>query len=427
MLEVMAFFIGFFCGGLAVFFIYRKKQDELGELKLNVVRSEEQLIAERLKSETLLKTQQDFFKKEREQTIYQFESIAQKILDQKTQLFDEKTQLGLTQTLLPFREQLTLFEKFVSDKFLTETQERFMLKGEIERLIQTHNKMANETESLTKALKGDNKFQGDWGEIVLERILETSGLRPGQEYEVQASGVNEKGETLRPDVLIRLPEDKHIIIDSKVSLKSFEYLQNIEYEEKYNQLLAEHIKSVENHVTQLASKKYQEMKGLNSPDFVFLFIPIEPAWLIVLKSKPELGSWAWEKGIAIVTASTLFTSLRTVSNLWRIDRQNKNALKIATEAGSLYDKFYGFIEELEKLGQHIESTQKSFQVTRNRLIEGRGNIVGKIQKLRELGAKTSKKIKLNTFENLELNEDRDSQEEEDDTSVQEFVMQKDKT
>lgn len=393
MTELLALVTGLLGGLVLYHWIARSKYQRLNELETELVRLEEQLKSEKLVGSQSIETQKNQFQELQKQTQAQFELLAQKILEDKSKVLTEQSHQQLGMLLGPVKEQLQVFEKAIGDKFITEAKERYMLKGEIERLVQMHDKMAVEAGALTRALKGDNKFQGDWGELVLEKILESSGLRVGEEYLVQASFQSAEGERLRPDVVIKLPENKHIIIDSKVSLKAFEAFQNAENDMVQETMLAEHLRSIETHVQQLSSKKYAEIEGLESPDFVFMFIPVEPAWLLALRGRPELGAWAWDKGVAIVTASTLFTSLRTVANLWRFERQNKNAEKIAKEAGNLYDKFVGFAEEFDKVESQISTLQSTFETAKNRLISGKGNIVTRIEKLKHLGAKASKKIK----------------------------------
>lgn len=389
-----AFFVlGLVLGSFSTFIFFRKKWSQAQVLEKELAQLTYRYESEVQILKQSLDIQKQQFKEIQQLSQSQFEVLAQKILDEKVRQFKDQSDSHLNQLLTPFREQIGQFQKTLIEKFQTETQERFMLKGEIDRLIQMHDKIATEANALTKALKGDNKFQGDWGELVLERILESSGLRPDEEYIMQSSYQSDDGNRLRPDVIIKLPENRHIIVDSKVSLKSFEAFQNCDSDSDREVFLQEHIRSIEAHVVGLSTKGYDKLSELGSPDFVFLFIPIEPAWLLALKGKPDLGAWAWEKGVAIVTASTLFTSLRTVANLWRFDRQNKNAQQIAKEAGALYDKFVGFIEEFDRIGNQLSVLQNIFETAKGRLSSGRGNIVTKIENLRLMGAKSSKQIK----------------------------------
>jgi DNA recombination protein RmuC len=397
-MSLVYFALGALTGVILMVLGFRKKFFEAERLKIEVETLSRLREQESQAFKDAIENQKEQFKELQLASQHQFEVLAQKIFEEKSRSFQESNQSHISQILAPFREQIGKFEKVIADKFATETQERFMLKGEIDRLIQMHEKLANEANALSKALRGDNKFQGDWGELVLERILESSGLREGEEYLIQTSLENDQGSRVRPDVIIKLPENRHIVIDSKVSLKSFEAYQNCDSDELKPALLSEHLRSLEAHIMGLSQKGYDKLPELGSPDFVFLFIPIEPAWLLALKVRPDLGSWAWERGVAVVTASTLFTSLRTVSNLWRLDRQNKNAEQIAKEAGALYDKFVGFLEEYDRLGTQIQAIQNSYDTAKGRLVTGKGNVISKIENLRVMGAKSSKQIKSNWLE-----------------------------
>lgn len=338
---------------------------------------------------------QEYFKELLQQSRLQFENLAHQIFEQKQQTFQQQTQQQVGLLLSPVKEQMEGFHRSIHDFFQTEIKEKSILKGEINRLIIMHEKMAGETQALSRALTMDNKFQGDWGEMVLERILESAGLREGEEYRLQMSATNAEGTTYRPDVVVLLPDQKHIIIDSKVSLKAFTQLQNeVEHLASNHQMIKAHIDSLESHIQQLAQKKYDTLEGLGSPDFVFMFVPVEAAWLVALRHQPDLGAKAWSKGVAIVTASTLFAGLRTVANLWRIEKQNRNAQKIAEEAGSLYDKMAAFMSDFEKMGLQLRSLESQYDDLRGRLASGRGNILGRFDKIKNLGAKANKTIAL---------------------------------
>ncbi len=340
-----------------------------------------------------LKGQQEFMTVFEEKTRNEFENLAQKILEVKSKTFTEQTEKNLETILKPLKERIGNFEKKVDESYAMEAKERFALKVEVGRLIQLNEKMTLETNHLTQALKGDNKFQGDWGEMVLEKILESSGLREGHEYTLQKEHLNDEGGKFRPDVIVHLPDAKHIIIDAKVSLKSYElYCRNADSKERELHLLA-HLKSILNHVEELSEKHYPKLKGLNSPEFVFLFTPIEPAYLLLMQNDPEIASKAWRRGVAIVTASTLFTSLKTVASIWRLENQNKNALEIANEGARLYDKFVGFLEDFEKIGKTFETGQTQYTSALGKLKDGPGNVFRKMELLRELGAAPNKRIK----------------------------------
>lgn len=347
---------------------------------------------------------QEYFKDLLQQSRLQFENLAHQIFEQKQQSFSQQTQQQMSLLLSPVKEQMEGFYRSIQDFFQAEIKDKSILKGEINRLIIMHDKMTGETQALSRALTLDNKFQGDWGELVLERILEAAGLREGEEFQIQMAASHADGENYRPDVVIMLPENKHIVIDSKVSLKAFTQLQNeVEQLEEGHPLIKAHIESIENHIQQLAQKKYANLEGLGSPDFVFMFVPVEAAWLVALRHYPDLASKAWGKGVAIVTASTLFAGLRTVANLWRIEKQNRNAQKIAEEAGALYDKMAAFMSDFDKLGLQIRSLESQYDDLKNRLTLGRGNILSRFDKIKVLGAKANKLITID-FEKAEDSE-----------------------
>lgn len=323
----------------------------------------------------------------------EFENLAAKIFETEARQFQESSERNLERLLVPLKERLKDFEKRVDETYQAEGRERHLLKAEVERLIQLGERMNQEANQLAQALKGDSKFQGDWGELVLENLLEASGLREGAEYLKQESLASDSGDRFRPDILVRLPDDKQIIIDSKVSLKSYELMCRAETEEERELHRRAHIDSLESHVDELAEKHYPKLKGLRTPEFVFLFTPIEPAYLLAMRHDPDLASRAWRKGVAIVTATTLFTSLRTVASIWRLENQNRNAQEIAGEAAKLYDKFVGFHDDFEKTGRLIESAFNQFEESKRKLKDGPGNVFRKIELLRELGAAPSKRLK----------------------------------
>jgi DNA recombination protein RmuC len=323
----------------------------------------------------------------------EFENLATRIFETESKQFQETSERGLERLLVPLKERLKDFEKRVEESYQAEGRERHVLKAEVERLISLNERMTKETTQLTQALKGDSKFQGDWGEFVLEGLLEASGLREGVEFSKQESLSSEAGERFRPDILIRLPDDKQIIIDSKVSLKAYESMCRAESDEERELHRKAHLDSLMSHVDELAEKHYPKLKGLRTPEFVFLFTPIEPAYLIAMRHDPELATRAWKKGVAIVTSTTLFTSLKTVASIWRLEHQNRNAQEIASEAAKLYDKFVGFHEDFEKTGRLIENAHAQYEEARRKLKDGPGNVFRKIELLRELGAAPNKRIK----------------------------------
>ncbi len=360
-------------GLVAAFFAYRYIQ----------VRSE--LVTERALSRERAQVAESL----REAARNEFAVMASKLVEEETRASEE----SLERMLSPFKERLKDFEKKVEDAYNAEGRERYVLKAEVERLIQLNEHMTRETNQLTQALKGDSKVQGDWGETILENILSASGLREGLEYTTQGVFENDAGEKLRPDLLIRLPDDKQIIVDSKVSLKAYEAYSRAESEVDRARFLDAHLDSVRAHIDGLAEKHYPRLKGLRTPEFVFLFAPIEPAYLLAIRHDPELTTRAWKKGVAIVTSTTLFTSLKTVASIWRLEHQNRNAQEIAEEAARLYDKFVGFHDDFEKLGRIFEQGTAQYTEARRKLRDGPGNVFRKIEQLRELGAAPNKRIR----------------------------------
>jgi DNA recombination protein RmuC len=322
----------------------------------------------------------------------QFKNLANDILDDKTRRFTEQNALSLDALLKPLQTKLTEFKEQVSTSYANESRERFALKSEIERLSALNVKMSDETRSLTQALKGDSKVQGNWGELVLESILESSGLRKGEEYLVQDSHTQVDGSRLQPDIVVRLPEGRHLVVDSKVSITAYaRHAESVDADSAQIELNA-HIQSLRQHIQGLSSKNYSSLYGVGSVDFVLMFIPIEPAFLLALKSAPNLYQEALAKNIVLVCPSTLMATLRTVAHLWRQDHQNKNALEIARQCGALYDKFVGFIDDMEKLGQRIDQAQTSYHDAFSKLKTGKGNLIRTAERVRELGVKPSKTL-----------------------------------
>jgi DNA recombination protein RmuC len=352
--------------------------------KLTTAQADNQSLSQQTQKQLL------YFEELKKQTKLEFEHLAQEIFQIQTQSFHSQAEKNMNTLLSPFQEKLQLFEKKVQDTYITEAKERHSLKGEIQRLMGLNDQMSKDTQSLTQALRGDSKVQGDWGELVLERILESSGLTEGREYLKQKTFENDTQEKFKPDIIISLPQNKHLIIDAKVSLKAYDlYLQNAQAKN----FMGNHIKSIERHIQQLSDKHYAHLKELNSPELVFLFIPIEPAYMLAMQADPDLCTKAWQKGIAIVSSTTLLSSLKTIASIWKLENQNKNALEIAQEAARLYDKFVGFVEDFEKLGKSIETSRSLYETATNKLQAGPGNVFRKIENLRVLGASPQKKIR----------------------------------
>jgi DNA recombination protein RmuC len=322
----------------------------------------------------------------------QFKNLANEILEDKSKRFTEQNAASLDALLKPLQTKLTEFKEQVNTSYGNEARERFALKSEIERLANLNLRMSDETRSLTQALKGDSKVQGNWGELVLESILESSGLRKGEEYLVQDSHTQSDGSRLQPDVVIKLPEGKSLVVDSKVSITAYARHAETTDPAVAEQELAAHIQSLRQHIQGLSGKNYSSLYGVGSVDFVLMFVPIEPAFLLALKTAPNLYQEALAKNIVLVCPSTLMATLRTVAHLWRQDHQNRNALEIAKQCGSLYDKFVGFVDDLEKLGQRLDQAQTSYHDAFNKLKTGKGNLIRSAEKVRELGVKPSKNL-----------------------------------
>ncbi len=335
-------------------------------------------------------------KKTEEALIGKFENLSNKIFEEKTEKFKLQSRESLGELLNPLKEKIGDFEKKITDSFGSQAKEHFSLKEQIKNIVETNEKMTLQAEGLANALKGESKTQGDWGEIILEKILEDSGLRKNQDYTLQGSGLGlkhpETGKTQKPDVVVNLPENKHIIIDSKVSLTHYErFFSETEETLRYSHL-KQFINSVRKHVEDLEQRRYQDTDQLGTPDFVLMFMPIEGAYLLALQEDPDLHRYAWNKNVVLVCHSTLFATLRTISSLWRLELQNRNALEIAKQSGALYDKIAGFFEDMEKLGKMLKNAEGSYDSAMNKLSIGKGNILGRTEKLKRLGAKASKSL-----------------------------------
>ena len=349
-----------------------------------------------------LTEQKEEFEKLREKFETEFENLANKILEEKSKKFTEQNKEKLDQVLKPLGEKIEEFKKQVADTYEKETRDRVSLKEQIVKMAELNQKMTDEAKNLTKALKGDTKKQGTWGEVILQRILEKSGLQKGREYELQESHTTEDGRRLQPDVVIHLPEDKRLIVDSKVSLTDYERYISADDDATQERALKAHVQSVRTHVKGLSAKNYQKIYEGNSPDFVLLFIPVEPAFAAALQGDSDLYYEAFENNIVIVSPSTLLATLATIDNIWKQEYQNKNAMEIAKRGGALYDKFKLFVESMQDIGQRIDQTQKSYDEAMNRLTTGNGNVLRQVEMLRSLGAKVSKQLPEELLQNDEV-------------------------
>lgn len=329
----------------------------------------------------------------------EFELIANKILDEKSQKFTDQNKTNLDIILNPLKEKIKDFEAKVDKAYKDESAERITLKTEIKHLIDLNKQISEDANNLANALKGENKTQGNWGELILEKVLERSGLVKDQEYRLQFSTNNDEGKRIQPDAVIMLPDNKHIVVDSKVSLVAYEAFVNSSDEEQRLKLVKEHIISVRTHIKSLSEKNYQSSADFNTPDFVLLFIPIESSFSIAVQADQELFNFAWDKKIVIVSPSTLLATLRTIASVWKQERQTKNAIEIAKQSGALYDKFVGFIEDMDKIGKSIEVSRATYENAINKLHKGSGNLVKRAQDIEKLGAKTTKQISSKFIDN----------------------------
>lgn len=427
-MEVVFLVFGALAGfAVAFFFLRSKGQAELstaaekarlleqtntelkGEMRLLVENNEARLTTERRRVEQLthelaaaqtdnsnlhrkLLEQKEQLEQLNQRFTKEFENLANRILDEKSQKFTEQNRSNLDVILNPLKEKIKEFEQKVEQTYKHESAERITLKTEIKNLIELNKQLSEEANNLATALKGDNKQQGNWGELVLEKILERSGLKEGEEYRTQAVTANDEGRQIKPDVIVMLPDSKHIIIDSKVSLVAYESCVNAQDETERSKFLKQHIDSVRSHIKLLSDKSYQTAQGYNSPDFVLLFMPIESSFSLALQGDNDLFGFAWDRKIVIVSPSTLLATLRTIASIWKQERQTRNALEIADEGGKLYDKFVAFVEDLIKVGNGIKKTQTDYEEAMKKLHEGTGNLVRRAEKMKELGAKTSKQL-----------------------------------
>ncbi|MCI0448958.1 MAG: DNA recombination protein RmuC [Chlorobi bacterium] len=381
-MELIFLIIGIAVGVFLGFFIgiskYKHINSKLEERNLIL---EERVEGQKLETERL-----------QEKFSIEFENLANKILDEKSRKFTEQNRENLDTILNPLKEKISEFEKKVSDVYVSETKERAALAEQLRSLHELNKQMTEEANNLTRALKGDTKTQGAWGEFILESILEKSGLGKGREYLFQETFKNEEGSNRRPDVIVNLPEGKNIIIDSKVSLKSYESYISSDNEDERRKCLSDHVASVRRHLKGLDLKDYHNLYSLQSLDFVLMFIPVEPAFALAVQNDQSLFYDAFEKNIVIVSPSTLLATLRTIASIWKQENQNRNAIDIARKSGELYDKLSAFVDDLIKIGQRMDDAKKTYEEAMNKLTEGRGNIISRAENLRQMGAKSSKSI-----------------------------------
>ena len=425
---------------IAVLVLYRRKtrdlEEELTRLKIDIASVGERLSASQLKGEALIEESERLRKavadgqsalvgareenarlqtsvKEQRQHAEEklkllsearesmqngFKNLANEIFESKQKEFKNQSKEQLSGVLDPLHERIKSFEKRVEDTYSNEAKERYSLQKEVKNLQELNARIAQDAVNLTNALKGESKKQGIWGEMVLERVLESSGLVKGREYELQVTLKSAEGTRLQPDAIVRLPEAKDVVIDSKVSLSSYEKYCSTDDETLGQAALTAHIRSIRTHIKQLSAKDYQSLKGIRTLDYILMFVPIESAFSLATQEDPDLYTDALARQIAIVTPSTLLATLRTIQNMWRIEQQNRNADDIADRAGKLYDKFVNFVADLELIGQRLDSTRGAWDDAWNKLIDGRGNLVKRAEDMKKLGAKVSKSLPQNLVE-----------------------------
>ncbi|MGQ4275550.1 DNA recombination protein RmuC [Pseudidiomarina sp. E22-M8] len=366
----------------------QQAQQQRSQLQADLAASQSKLestLKHAEEKQKLLEASEERMKKE-------FERLAQQIFEQKSERLQQHSKTTLETTLAPFKQQLEAFKKQVESQYTEELKQRASLTQQITSLQDLNKQMATEAEALTKALKGDTKTQGNWGEVVLERILNQSGLREGNEYETQSHHRDEDGKSFKPDVVVHLPNDKDVVIDSKVSLVAYERYFNSDEDHAREAALNEHVNSLRAHIKGLGKKNYQQLESVRTLDYVLMFIPIEPAFLLAVDRDPELIRLALDNNIMLVSPTNLLVALRTVNNIWQYEYQNRNAQQIATDAGKLYDKFVGFIEDMQKIGNSLESARRNYDGAMNKLSTGRGNLIGRVEKFKDMGVQTSKKL-----------------------------------
>jgi DNA recombination protein RmuC len=397
--SILFFILGAVIAGLLVHF--RAKAAYLTEKMQHQAEAQALLIKYEVLNQNLMDQKKSIVEAQKhqdqltEQMHTKFEVVAQKIFEDKSAKFTDQNHKNIASVLEPLKERIKDFEKRVEETYSTERSERGMLRGELVKMMELNKVMSLDAQNLTKALKGESKTQGNWGELILENILERSGLRKGEEFTVQGIDMDlrgDEGQILRPDVIINLPDNKHIIVDSKMTLVAYEQYSSSETSEDNERFGKLHVESLKKHIDGLSEKKYHTAEKLISPDFVILFMPLEPAFALAFKLKPDLFQYAWEKNVAIVSPTTLLATLRTVAALWKQDRQEKNALEIAKRGGLLYEKFAGLLKDLQNLGEKLGSAQKAHEDIIKKVADGRGNLIDQVEDLKRLGAKTDKSL-----------------------------------
>lgn len=384
------------------------KIDEKTELVKSIAQLETTLEKERESNDEKLK----LLENSKEELKNEFKILSSEILEEKSKKFTESNKENINGILNPLKEEFAEFKKRVNEVYKNDSDDRTALKTQIDGLKELNEKLGKEALSLTNALKGDSQKQGAWGEVILERVLEESGLHKGREYETQISFNTEDGKRQRPDAIVRLPNDKDVIIDSKVSITAYQNYHQTEDENEKEQYLRDHLISIKNHIKGLSLKNYEDIEEIRALDYVLMFIPIESAFMLAMENDRELFSEAFEKNIVIVTPSTLLVTLKTIQNIWRYEKQNKHAQEIAKRAGDLHDKFVNFTESLMEIGTNLDRAKKSYETSINRLKSGKGNLISQANRIKSLGIKTKKDLSSNLIDEGEGFDLLDSSESE---------------
>ena len=346
---------------------YRNLEEKLAERKLEMDNIQEKFTAE-------------------------FKNLANEILEKNSLKFSDLNKNSMNELLNPLKDKIVTFEKKVEEAYDKELRDKISLREEVKKLYELNNRISEEANNLTRALKGDTRKQGDWGEVILETVLERSGLTKDREYRKQVITTNASGDTIKPDYLIMLPDKRHIIVDSKVSLVAYENFVNTNDDGARPKFLKAHLDSMKNHVKILSEKNYFSSLEFNTPDFVLMFVPIESSFSLALQADQELFNYAWERRIVIVSPTTLLATMRTIASMWKMDKQSQHAFQIAEESGKLYDKFKLFMDDMVKVGNQLTSTRSTYEEAMKKLVTGRGNLVNQAEKLREMGARNTRRI-----------------------------------
>lgn len=345
----------------------------------------------------------EFREDTKKQLSNQFKTLANEILEEKSKKFTDQNKINLDQILEPLKIKISEFQGKVQEVYIQESKDRSALSEQVKQLMALNNQLSDDAHNLTRALKGQSKAQGNWGELILERVLEASGLRKGHEYNVQVSHIREDGTRVQPDVVIHLPENRHLIIDAKVSLTAYEIHANSDNDPECNAAIKKHLESVRSHIKELSEKNYHQLYGLQSFDFVLMFIPVEPAFMLAISHDSNLWLESWKKNILLVSPSTLLFVVRTVAHLWKQEQQNRNAQEIASRGAELYNKLASFVDDLDMLGKRLQQAQISYDDAYSKFSKGKGNVIRQAEMLKELGIKPSKSISqsLTTQTNIE--------------------------